>query len=158
MARKRILRVAALNIKTQPHSSDIYGELFERAVAGRLKAKVRGERMGTVVSMWKMTADPKWRSGALYLFTNLDPFDTWFDEQTRKPIEQDKKAAPIIPTNLKPHLRQAPFVFSCQDHRLFFSITDIAPSSACKFFDALLNQPLITEGIGAVDVIVNPVF
>src|SRR5262249_39559829 len=107
MARDRMLRVGALNIKTMPESADTYAALLRRAHGTRLAVRFRGNRFGMVGSLTeeefkKGEHNEQVQFGSLDLFTEIALNEPWFDLRLRQQAEEKEVQEVKVPPHLRP--------------------------------------------------------
>lgn len=154
MAHTKKIVVGAINIKTHPHTPEKYSEMMMSAYEMNRILKLRGMDYGMIGSMHPFNkdnhADGFW--GTVYRFINIDPEEQWLDLTKRKPVIQEEDAKPIVPDHLKPHLRQASFVFLPRGHRLFFDVGRISHGLMELLLLGLFTDHRIQKKYGQVDV------
>ena len=154
MPRARTMSVGVLNIKTHPHSEEMYVKLFDQIYARQLVTKIRGSDWGMIGSLGRLVSDAPEMGlvGTVFRFLNLDPHEPWLDTATRKSISPEDGGTPVIPDNLKPHLRTANFVFFPKGHRLFYDANELSTGSALRIFARLFEDREVRNEFGFVDV------
>lgn len=160
MSRPLRIRVAALNITTDPHSPAIYSGLVKAAYELNRKIQIAGDLyaiLGFFRQAGANAASPG--SGEIYRFIDIDPAADWFDLRKRKPATDAELESVNIPDHLKPHLQRLPYVFFPRNHRLVFATHwkngAMAPTRVCNFFETLLNDPRLRNGFSTVNVTVE---
>ncbi|TAL16446.1 DUF4747 family protein [bacterium] len=155
MARKKILRIGALNIKTQPHSEQRYLDLFMMMFNKTKKGiKIRGSDWGMIGTLQTMNRNGNdFYIGRVYKFLNIDPDKAWLNTDTRKP-EKDENGAIVKPVadNLKPNLRESYYAFFPKQHRMIYEINEMSPGMMLKLMTALFNRKSIVGRFGNVDI------
>lgn len=155
MARKRTINLAVLNIKTQPHTTEKYLELFETTFKLRQPGKIRGDDWGMIGTLYNSRDEsgPGILFGEIYKFLNIDPRGEWLDLNQGIPINADEEdAIPPVPEHMKPNLRKIEFIFYPDLHRLCFETKFISPGSLRKLMNILLSHPFIMDRFGEVDI------
>lgn len=157
MARKRTLGISAINVRVHTrHTPDEYVDLW-RAMIRLKRAKTRGYTALMIGTQRPLDGrDPRCGFyGYLYRFVNIDPEDPWFDIEEHKKADPDEVAEVHIPAKLKPGLREFPYLFDVQRHRLYFLSggTDggLSPGLVKSLVDHLATMPRIVERFGDVD-------
>lgn len=94
--------------------------------------------------------------GSLYRFVQIDKTAPWFNLASHKPAEAEDLRAITLPPNLQPNLRQLPFYFDANKHRLYFVTrmlpATVTPAQVEKLITYLTQHASITERFGRVDV------
>lgn len=154
MARKRIMRIGGVNIKTHPHSEDNYKKLFIDAFSSGRGMKIRGSTWGMIGSLQEDVDDGKViLYGTIYKFLNIDPKEPWLNTETKEPVmDENGQIVQPVSENLKPHLKEIYYVFYPKGHRMFFESDILSPSMAKQLMDALLGQEKIRKKYGYVDI------
>lgn len=154
MAYERKLVVGAVNIKIHPHNPDKYAEMIGMAYKREGIYKLRGLDYGMIGLMAPFNENNLTSGfwGTIYRFINLNPDEAWLDLKRRKPLVQNEGSPPIVPDHLKPHLRQASFVFLPTGHRLFFDAGKISPGLVQALFLEMFSESDIVKKYGPVDV------
>lgn len=159
---RRVVSLSALNIKTHPHEPSKYVELLSNTFRESRAVKIRGYDYGMIGSMYNLERSNPLEGihGTIFRFLNIDPHETWLDLTNKQPIEQteegeDNEVTLNVPDHLKPNLRQIPYIFYPQKHRLFFDNKDLQPSSAQKLFTRLFSSKELFKAFGHVDVYVE---
>lgn len=155
---KRILRFAAINITTHPHSPEKYFHLFEDLFKLMKPVKVRGSDY-LVLGQYSPVVEGSplegiW--GQFYRYVNIDKSLPALDLSQLKPIVSvDGTATLPIPDHIKPNLRTIDFVFFPRGHRLFYDVNFLSPYSAQKALISLMNCLDLHEVYGDVNVVVE---
>lgn len=151
MARIRKTEIGAVNIVTHPHSPQGYDNLLSDACNGFYYGKIRGLDGGVIGEKtdWSGRSEDM-VAGYFWRFVNLDSTAPWANLRTRK--EQDPAKTPVIPPELKPHLRKEGFVFFPKGHRLFFCAKTFAPGSVERMLKSIFSTQVIADKYGEVDV------
>ncbi len=157
MSRFKTLKIAALNIKTQPHSMENYVKLFQDSFRINALGKIRGSDWGIIGSMnQEGTKDNVILQGIIYRYLNIDPNAPWLDLKNLIPLDEMRpNATPIIPPHLKPNLKRISYIFYPKVHRFFFACKDITPGGMMLLMDDLFKNKIISNEYGKVDVIVE---
>lgn len=158
MPRFRTIKVAALNIKTHPHSPEKYIELFHDSFNTKAVGKIRGADWGIIGSLHheKGLKQKSILHGVIYRFLNIDPTAPWLDLKSISPIEEnDPKAIPIIPDHLKPNLKMIPYIFYPNMHRFFFTCKSISPGGMMVLIADLFKNDSVLKKYGQVDISVE---
>lgn len=151
MGRSKRIVIGAINIKIHPHSPAKYDQLFEMASEKLTLGKIRGMDWGIIgsKSAWKDGSETP-VTGVLWRFINIDSSEPWANLKTRK--TQFPGEEPIIPPELKPHLRREAYVFFPEAHRLFYDASRFSPNMAGKLLYGIFSAPAIERKFGIVDV------
>jgi hypothetical protein len=155
MVRMKKFSLAALNIKTEPHSPEGYLSLLEFIFEKKILGKIRGHDYLMIGSLKRFdVGEPHEKmAGFLYKFTDIDPHLPWVDINTRRRVENETLGFVLeIPESIKPNLKEIPYVFHADRHRLVFESTSPSASSIMKAFDGIFSDPLIRAKFGLVDV------
>ncbi len=84
----------------------------------------------------------------------------WLDLKAREPVDDAELEGVNVPEHLKPGLETFEFLFYPQRHRLFFVSREreesFAPIDAARYFQALLNQPILRNEFGEIVVTPEP--
>ncbi len=143
----RQLSVTALNIKMQPIEGERdYLELFNMVHRGKFISKIWGDNHGMIGSC---TEDGGLIYGVIYKFFSIDPDADWLNSLEVEPVD----GVPV-PEHLKPNLRRIPYVFSIENHRLFWPKIKHSPSPRTmkKLFEGLFSHESIEERFQSIDV------
>lgn len=80
-------------------------------------------------------------------------FGLWFKESTQEAVEStEENPLASIPEDLKPELSVISAALVMPGHHILFDSEEMGPTSAERFFDNLLNEPLLLEQFGPIDV------
>ena len=157
MPQHRIVNMSALNIKTQPHSTENYIDLLETVYRLKSPRKIRGSDWGMIGALHRVKMEElgETLSGQFYKFLNIDPRGEWLDLNEGTPIKADDDSGiiPPVPDNLKPNLKHIDFVFSPKKHRLFFDKKNISPGMLRFLLNNMFSDPYICDKFGMVDVV-----
>ncbi|MDD2466144.1 MAG: DUF4747 family protein [Desulfobulbus sp.] len=154
MARSRVLRVGALNIKTHPHSESGYSSLLTDVFTIGKSVKIRGSSWGMLGTFQSDKDNDKIvHFGTIYKFLNIDPKDPWLNTLTKMPVK-DKEGRIVQPIaeNLKPNLKEIFYIFYPKHHRMFFESDLLPPKMAMHLMESLFRQKSIVNKYGNVDV------
>lgn len=156
MGRIRTEQVSALNIKTLPHSTDSYVDLFQKTYRSGSPVPIRGTSWGTIGWLGNIfKGEPELGlMGGLYRFLNIDPNEPWFNTRTKQKVDTEQGTRPEIPEYLKPHLQESFFAFFPKWHRLIYDSYGFAPSSAKRLLDNLFAQVKERTNFNKIEVIV----
>ena len=151
MTRIRRISIGAINVVLHPHSPELYDQLLSHACDSFAYGKIRGLDWGVIgtKSPWDAGSEMP-VIGSFWRFINIDPEAPWANLKTRR--AQSPGETPIIPPELKPHLRKDAFVFFPKGHRLFFDATRFSPISAAKMLRDIFSDTAIQKQFGDVDV------
>lgn len=155
MARRKTIKLAALNIKTEPHSPERYVQLWEFLYNTHTVGHLRGNDFLVIDSleMHDQNAITPLIKGSMAKFTEINIHDPWFNLETRERIETESVEEIVrIPHEYKPNLKQIYYTFNPDRHRLIFEADPIAPSSIKRAFENIMKSPLIRERYGDVAV------
>ena len=158
MSRSQIMRVAAVNIKTQPHTPAGYIKLFKTVYELEKPGKIRGFDWGMIGSVHEDDDfdDTMVIYGRFFRFMNIDPEAAWLDTKKLEPIDaKDSKKFIIIPDNLKPNLRIIPYIFFPNIHRLFFDCRYLSTGSMLHLLKVFFEQEKVFKEVGNVDIIIE---
>lgn len=158
MPRLKTIKVAALNIKTHPHSPGKYTELFQDSFNIKAVGKIRGADWGIIGSLHhgKNIEGKPIRYGMIYRYLNIDPNAPWLDFKSLSPIDEaDPQKPPIIPEHLKPNLKMIPYIFYPNMHRFFFTCKSISPEGMRILMSDLFKNDSALKKYGQVDISVE---
>lgn len=156
MGNERALYLGALNVKTQPHSTEEYINLFKTVFTTGQAAKIWGPNWGLFGSMFSEEfGDSVLLYGHIFKFLNINARDEWLNINDRTTIKVEKDETPPVPENLKPQLRRIPYVFFPQKHRMFFDYRYISHALMQKLIIALLYNSTISDQFSQIDVCVE---
>jgi hypothetical protein len=159
MGKERTLRVGGLNIRVHTkHAADEYAALWKALHRLRLPT-TRGVNAIMIGSVGSLVDEPDSPLiGSLYRFTNINPDDPWFDIDEHKEADANDVAEVKIPTNLKPNLKEYPYLFDIKKHKFFFKSGGydggISPLLVQKMLQNLSGRPNIVRRFGGVDLTV----
>lgn len=149
MARKRTLRICALNVAMHPHSPEQYVDLLKKARSARIAAKFYGNRWGRFGTVRKKDAV---YCGQLHLYTDFDPSLPWINLAAGKAAEAEELAAVRIPPDFKPEFTEIPYVFLPDCHRLVFAANHLSPKSALNLVRRILQNKHVRDPDSEVHV------
>jgi hypothetical protein len=156
MGKKRTLQVGGVNIRVHTkHEADEYAALWKALHNLRLPTNrgVNAIMIGSVRSLVDGPDSPL--LGSLYRFTNINPDDPWFDIDQHKEADANDLADVKIPLNLKPNLKEFPYLFDIKQHKLFFKAGGytggISSLLVQKMLENLSGRPTIVSRFGVVD-------
>lgn len=159
MAREKKIIIGALNIVTQPHSTNTYINLFKDANKLRNPVCIAGDQYGMISGVFKLDSNQDKDgpiTGDIYKFTNIDKDANWFDTSKNDFANEDDLGEINIPDNLKPNSSKFTYIFFPEQHILFYEAyydgKKLGSSSAVKFFQKLFNQIDIIKKFGTVEV------
>lgn len=161
--RKRVIRIAAVNITMHPHDETSYVRLLADARRSRTAIPLHGKSQGRVGAFAPLDEDdpegPHY--GEFHRYINLNVDGRWYDTNAGKQAEADDVKKVSIPAHLKPEYEAYRFVFYPELHRLFFEtkapgVTPLSPSHVKKLLDGLFLTPRLLEKYGKVEVTVEP--
>ena len=170
MARQKRLKVAAVNITTEPpHCGTRYIELF-KAVANKdpsFNAPLGGSdylMIDSVVEMQYpldilMSAKPEGTllCGNLIRFTRIDPKLPWGKRSTKTVILDDEgKPIPQVDEDLCPNWRSISFIFDVERHLLVYDTRNIAPNLFSKGIAGLFADVDIVSAFGPITTVTIP--
>lgn len=141
MAREKKIVIGALNIVTQPHSTNTYIDLFKDTNKLRNPVCIAGDQYGMLSGVFKLESNQdKYGpiTGDIYKFTNIDKNANWFDTTKNDFANEDDLGEINIPDNLKPNSSKFTYIFFPIQHILFYEAyydgKTLSSSSAVKFF------------------------
>lgn len=156
MGNERALYLGVLNVKTQPHSTDEYIDLFKAVFKAGRPAKIWGPNWGLFGSMFSEEFENSvLLYGHIFKFLNINPRDEWLNINDRTTIKVEKDELPPVPENLKPQLRRIPYVFFPQQHRIFFDYRYISHALMQKLIITLLYNSIVSNKFSQIDVCVE---
>lgn len=159
---ERVIRLGALNVVTQPHSTSGYVNLIRRVYERRQAARVRGDRFGMISTLAASGGASIGRrssvNGWITCFTMIDQSGEWVDVSTGQLADAQTVAQIQIPGNLHPNPSSHLYRFYPSEHLLVFEIGNsgnrLTPSVATKLFDRLFSADSVVEDFG--EVVVTP--
>lgn len=143
MAREVTAELAILNIKSHPHSPEKYIKILEFAKQQRLLEHLSPERVG----MFGLLSKPREGvlAGEIFTFIKVDKNDPWFDVGKGEVAEKDEVSREVsIPEHLKPHMKEIPFVFFADAHRLVFQTT-FGPTTVSRLVGKILGSEKVKK-------------
>ena len=157
MARKKKIRLAALNIKFSDQSRqrpEEYSNLWNFIAKRRIFGRTYSKQAILIPGFKNIFEDDPLRGiyGFMYKYYNLDPNTRWIDIATAEPI--DDSIVTAIPHNIKPDYKDVVFVFYPQRHRLIFDYEIMTPSSAKFAFENLFAHKDVKNNFGQIEVFV----
>lgn len=153
MARKRTIKVAALNVSNNAEDPEAYTQLFKASFRLKKAVRVRGDHHLLLTS-----AEPEGRGivpigGTFARFTELDLDLPWLDIESLETADDEDLKQLHIPESLKPNYVGFFYKFFPVEHKFAYEISSytghITPHLVEKFLDALLNTPKLIEKFGA---------
>lgn len=159
MARTRTINISKINIAMhRPHSPECYMSLFRSAY--ELKRPIRQGDLHAIMLGSLYHVDPSnphlGLEGEIYRFVKIDPTEPWFNSETNEQASEEEVQQINIPANLVPHLRKIPFVFTPDNHTLWFICRDrkdvLSPGAAAIFFNTLFSAQEISARFPTVEV------
>lgn len=156
MGKNRTIYVGGLNIRVHTrHAAEEYATLWKALHRLRLPTTrgVNAIMIGDVRSLGDASDAPL--TGSLYRFTHINPDDPWFDIDEHKEADANDLAGVKIPPNLKANLKEYPYLFDIQKHKLFFKSGGydggISSWLVQKMLENLSGRPSIVRRFGSVD-------
>ena len=153
MARKRTLKVAAVNIVAHPHPEGIYREILQHIYRIKEPIKIRGDQFLIISSI--SVARDGYVDGIISRFTNIDPEAEWFDTENLDKATEEQMESISIPENLRPNHK--PFMFRLLEKHHCFVIESygedgsLSPNSVRKFFDKSFEKQDFVRKFGEVE-------
>jgi hypothetical protein len=155
MSRLQLIRIAGLNIKTDPHSPDIYADMLKRAADARIAVNYRGNHYGSIGEITdESEGELSVLRGSINTFIDFDKTKSWYNIKSARPAEKDEVTTIKLPEHLRPEHSQIPFIFFPKYHRMFFQ-TILAPYSMMRLVHSVLNNPSVKPGASEVEVYVE---
>lgn len=160
MARLNSVSYTALNIRTHPHSTEIYVQLMNRIFDLKTPINLRGESYAILTEIKPINEDPlDGIEGELTKYTKID-VDRWFNIATLRPAEEDETRRIQIPDELRPNFSSFRFVFYPRNHYLVIEHKDkfgsIAPKTIEKFFRGVFNIDSIIAEFNEIELTLIP--
>lgn len=160
---ERTIEICALNIAMHtPHSPQRYVDLFKAAYKVRAlipQGELHGLLFGSLYNSDNWKKD-KVISGEIYRFVKVDASEPWFNTQTLRQATDKDVEAISIPPHLLAHLQRIPFVFSPDEHRLWFVARDrknsLGALVAERFIQKLLDLAVVKNHFPTVSVTALP--
>lgn len=155
MARQRTVVVSALNIRVDPHDTDIYRELLRDAFGLRKIIQI-GNTEAAIISQIDFGYEPGTVFGVISRFSKISKDQDWFDTETLRPAGNNIKKTINIPDNIHPNLRPFYFLMHLEKHMLVIeSKNDHGNFSALqsgRVISKLLNDKVLKEKYGECEV------
>ncbi len=160
--RKNIFGI--LNITTQPHSPQMYCDLFNAAFQNGkrgLDSKYYGEKRGIIGKLLPLDDIQNALIGALYIFSTIDKDKPWLNLEKLDEAEGYEKNEIKIPECLRPNLTTCHFIFDTASHKLYFEMKNkkqesFGPKNIKNLFSNILNNDVLFQNYGQVDVTLVP--
>lgn len=142
--RKRMLKWGALNIKTNPHSPELYVELISAAARAGNEARYYGNRTAEIGDLADHAVEGvRVLTGNLHLYLDIDVDSPWYNKKAREEIDPEDVGDISQLEMMKPEHSSVPFVFFPAEHKLIF-LNVIGPRSAQRILEGILS-PLAKE-------------
>lgn len=146
----RIVKLAAFNIVTHPHTAKGYADLFAKARALRQPIKVWGETHAILASAYSPNKSEGVMTGEIFTFLQLDPSLDWYDVVRGEQASEEQVEEVRIPPELKPHLKKIRYAVFPRNHLFIYTREDshygaIAPTPMQHFLERLLNDNRLLE-------------
>jgi hypothetical protein len=162
MPRPRRVRVAAINIATNPHSPESYVELWNKLFGLRQPIALRNDQALMIGSV-EAASDPAQPNleGSLYRFTLIDTSKPWFLIDEGKEADPDRVRREVrIPPNLRPNLVTFRYEFFPKRHRLVVECTNdkgesLSPAYVERLIGSLTMLPEIARKFETVEATVE---
>jgi hypothetical protein len=155
MARKRTIKVAALNVSNSGEDAATYAQLFRAAFRLKRPIRVRGDQHLLLTSTTSTAETASALMGTFARFTELDPTLPWLDLTSLDAAAEEDLEQVQIPDFLKPNFSSFFYTFFPESHKFVFEIYSysgvITPHLVEKFLD-LLNIPSLVEKFGSTKV------
>lgn len=159
MARDKKIIIGAVNITIQPHSPQLYLELFKDVYKLKTPVTIHGEQCALLAGMYRLDRDqeePGPISGDIFKFTNIDMTAQWFNIETSDFANKEDLGKVNIPENLKPNSSRFSYIFFPKQHLFFYEGyydgKTFAPANAERFLERQFSHPEIIEKYGRIDV------
>lgn len=159
MAREKKLSFGVINITMQPHSPQLYIDLFRMAYSAIKPINVWGDQyaiLSGLMSLEKSKDTLKGITGDIFRFTHIDKDGNWFNTETSNFAEPEDLGSLNIPANLKPNSSRFSYIFYPKEHLFFYEsyydTKTFNPASAVNFLTKLFNQEKIIENFGKIEV------
>lgn len=157
MARNRIIRASAINIRVHTRHDPLEYEVLWKLLYGLKRPTVRGTSgfmIGDVRKVVGRHGQVRF-AGHIYRFTNIDGTAPWFDINNHEEATEEDLARINIPENLRPNLAEVPYIFDTESHRLYFKSggygDSISPSLAMRMLKNLFGASKVVNRFGDVD-------
>lgn len=159
MAREKKIVVGAINITMQPHTPELYVQLFRFAFKQRKIVKIN-KTVGCLLagfSRYKWSDDDiEPVTGDVWRFTHIDMDSPWVNIDTND-IATDEELNDInIPENLRPNGNRFSYIFYPENHMLFYEAyydgNRISPKVVEKFFIGLFSSDAVVKKFGEIEV------
>lgn len=156
MPTEKTIRIGALNIKTTPHSPELYVALIDSAYRARTAANYRGNNFASIgnFSILSNTEDDPVYCGQINCYTDFDLDKPWLDKNTGKAADENELKSIQLPSSLRPEFKAIEFVFFPRRHRLFFRIY-LSHNSTKNIVYTILKQHQRKLGIERLDVLIE---
>tara|TARA_R110000850_G_scaffold131858_11_gene252874 strand:+ start:1035 stop:1910 length:876 start_codon:yes stop_codon:yes gene_type:complete len=154
MARNRIIRVGAINLRAHPHPSGVYRSLLDDAFELRKPVRVQGDRHMLMRSI--DGRDDEVITGTFARFTELDPHLPWFDLEKLDEAGEELVKKISIPANVRPNYKLFHYGYFLKTHVLVFehygTSGGISPKIVHSFFMNLLEDESITQKYKEIEI------
>lgn len=159
MAREKKLVIGAINLTIQPHTPQMYVQLFKDAYHLKRPLNISGHQFGILAGIYKLNRNDKFPcpiTGDVFKYTDISENASWFNTDTNDFASKEDVGGIVIPQNLKPNSSRFTYVFYPEQHLLFYEGyyegRSFGPANAVRFFNKLLNQDELIEKFGKVDI------
>ncbi|MCI2285297.1 DUF4747 family protein [Colwellia sp. MSW7] len=160
MTRKRTVSYTAFNIRTHPHSSQTYVDLFNRLFDLKRQVNLRGDTYCILTEIEPLNEDPlKGISGEIVKFTKIE-VGKWFNIEKLRAAEEDETKKITIPEDLRPNFTSFNFVFYPKNHYLVIECKDkfgqISPKMLEIYLRNLFDSEEIIEEFNTIELTLVP--
>ena len=160
MTRKRTVSYTAFNIRTHPHSSQTYVDLFNRLFDLKRQVNLRGDTYCILTEIEALNEDPlKGISGEIVKFTKIE-VGKWFNIEKLRAAEEDETKKITIPEDLRPNFTSFNFVFYPKNHYLVIECKDkfgqISPKMLEIYLRNLFDSEEIVEEFNTIELTLIP--
>lgn len=150
--KKRVVRLAALNVKVDPHPTGIYLRLFERAAKDGKAVQISGDRAAQVATC--MNFDDRTFVGNFWTYTRIDRKKAAFDLKNRKVMSKAEVAQLLSATLDTAGVNGKPFGFGfdVDSHTLVYEHGKMSPRVLATVLEKILHSVKAGLGINNISV------
>ena len=127
--RKKLYRLAMLNVKAHPHNQDTYARLLEAAAETGITVSYLGDRVARIGTVSYVTDDTM--AGEIWLYTRIDPKQPILNLETKKRMrdEEIKRIDFNWVERAGFHYKRVIFGFSLKQHRFGYDASGPSPKT-----------------------------
>lgn len=155
MAKKRTLRISALNLRVVPHPPNAYQDLLKSAYNLQKAVNVRGHSYMIMESIdTRRIQSDGIITGEIAKYTEIDEQSDWFNTESLKPAGDNELNRINIPEHLRPNYSSISFAFDINNHIMTFQSYgyngQCSPNIFKKYIDRLFYDKRINDLYGQV--------